>query len=351
MDVDPRTGLFSSSLVPQRTSAHDHESEKTADFGSKETLKRLDRLGSLAEHDIRPASDIETAFRHGSWEEDRERVMQSLAAANMPTNRQEKFRHCGSQCVVEYSREAGKYRVRANYCGDRFCLPCSTSRSKKVKEELVALCKGQTVRFATFTLRASEDSLQTVLDHLLASFKRLRRQKIWLKSVRAGTAVVEITRGKNGTHWHVHLHALLIGTWLDQRALSAGWELASNGSTIVDIRVVRDAEIGVGYVAKYAGKGWSSQVLSNPEWLLECVISLRGRRLLIDFGDWYARDEQLCKVRHFDWKRVGRLDLIYADAIAKKPWATLLLGALGFAVGSVKGRPVFVGSPPSWSGP
>jgi hypothetical protein len=351
MSPDPRSDLFSSSLVHQPSSDDLPEAEKLIEFGSKRWLEEAGKLMDRMEHEVLPATDVETAFRHGDWEEERRAVEAALGAACVPAARLAKFRACGAGCCVEYSQTAGKYRVRAYYCHDRFCLPCSRSKSKKIEAELVDLCRGETVRFVTLTRRATEESLQSSLDHLLLSFKKLRAQNFWKAAVRAGTAVVEVTRGANGTHWHVHLHALVIGGWLDQGELSAGWEKATGGSKIVDVRLVRDASVGVAYVAKYAGKGWSRSVLDDPDALIECVVSLRGRRLLIDFGDWYGREDQLCKVEHFDWKRVGWLNHIYADAVERKPWAVGLLQSLGFAVGRVADRPVFVGSPPSWSGP
>ncbi len=351
MSPDPRTDLFSSSLVPQRVTEDLPPGDGVVDVGPKawlkETRKRMDRI----ENEIRPATDVETAFRHGQWEEERRIVEAALVAANVPPARLAKFRACGAQCCVEYSKTAGKFRVRAFYCGDRFCVPCSRSRAKKIQAELVDLLQGETCRFVTLGRRDAGDSLQTALNHLLLSFKKLREQKFWQKSVRAGTAVVEITRGKNGDHWHVHLHALVVGGWLDQRDLSAGWEKATGGSKITHVRLVRDTARDVGYVTAYAGKGWSRDVLADPDALLECVLSLRKRRLLVDFGAWYGREDQLCKVRYFDWKRVGWINQIYADAMERKPWAVGLLQSLGFAVGSVGNRPIFVGAPTSWSGP
>jgi hypothetical protein len=303
------------------------------------------------EREVTPATDVETAFRHGDWEEERRAVDAALVAASVPAARLAKFRACGAGCCVEYSQTAGTFRVRAFYCHDRFCLPCARSRAKKIEAALLDLTQGDKVRFITLTLARTDEPLQTRLSHLLKSFKRLRRQEFWKRGVRAGTAVVEITRGEHGDHWHVHLHALIVGTWVDQRELSAGWKEATDGSIIADIRLIRDRSSGVAYVAKYAGKAWSRQVLEDPDALIECVLALRGKRLLINFGDWHGRREVLCKVEHFDWKRVGWLNHIYADAVERKPWAVGLLQSLGFAVGRVSDRPVFVGSPPSWSGP
>jgi hypothetical protein len=351
MTPDPRTGLFSSKLVLQPSTSHQPTPDNVVECGSKAWLKETGKRMEKMEHEIRPATEAETAFRHGEWEEERRAVRAALLAANVPAARLAKFDACGAQCCVEYSHTAGKFRVRAFYCQDRFCLPCGRSRAKKIQAELVDLLQGETCRFVTLTRRDTGESLQTALNHLLKSFGKLRRQDFWLKSVRAGTAVVEITRGKNGDHWHVHLHALVVGGWLDRRELAAGWEKATSGSTVTHVRLVHDTARDVGYVTAYAGKGWSKDVLADHDALIECIISLRGRRLFFDFGDWYGRESQLCKVQHFDWKRVGWLGEIVADATAGNIWGRSVLASLGFAVGVNQGRPVFVGSPPSWSGP
>jgi hypothetical protein len=208
--------------------------------------------------------------------------------------------------------------------------------------------QGQTLRFITLTLMRSDESLQSILNHLLKSFYRLRRQEFWKSAVRAGTAVVEITRGARGDHWHVHLHVLAVGTWLDQKTLSAGWESASNGSKIVDIRLIKDHEVGVAYVAKYATKGWSDSVLADPDALIECIVALRGRRLLIHFGEWYGRESPLCQVEVGEWKHVGWLRRIVADAVDREPHAVGVLAAIGYVVGWSEGKPVFLGANPPW---
>jgi len=216
---------------------------------------------------------------------------------------------------------------------------------------LLKWCEGKFVRFITLTLRQTDEPLKTVLDTLLSSYKRLRNQKIWKKNVTAAVGVVEIKKGRDGRRWNVHLHVLCTGFFLAQKDLSDAWRLASGGSFVVDVRAVRDHAVGVGYVAKYATKGWASEVAADQDALLECIVSLRGRRLFITSGGWYGRDEDVEQDQYSDWKLVGYLGKIYADSLDGKIYATNCLANLGLACGSVNGDPVFIGCEQDWSGP
>ncbi len=350
-DGQRESGLFYSSLVHQQTSTDGPGVELPREKRLTKSQQDFDRYAERRMLDPIPADDVETSFRHGRWSEGREKVIDALTAANVPASRLERFKCCGGGCVVEFSPSLGKHRVRANYCGDRFCEPCVKARSLKVRKSLLEWTKGQRVRFLTLTLLASDQPLQAVLSRLLSCFVKLREWKFWKTGVKAGAAVVEVTRGEKGDHWHVHLHALLIGSFLDQRQLSDAWFKVTGDSKIVHIFSEQDHERGVSYVAKYATKGWTREVLEKPEWLLECIIALRGRRLFLTFGEWYGRQQILCQAGPADWKVVGRIGVIFAAAVAGEEWARAVFRSLGFAPGVAAGRPIFVGPEPPWSGP
>jgi hypothetical protein len=213
------------------------------------------------------------------------------------------------------------------------------------------MARGKHLRFVTFTLKRSEKPLNFIISRLLTCFKKVRDHKFWKSAVRAGVAVVEVTRGKDASHWHVHLHVLVVGNFLDQKLLSEAWLKVTRDSKIVDVRAVRDAEVGVAYVAKYATKGWSQDVLDDPDALIECVLALRGRRLLVYFGEWYDRPSMLCKVEVGDWKRVATLGVIYDSALRGEEWAVAVFRSLGYAAGRVGNEPVFIGAGDVYSGP
>jgi hypothetical protein len=97
------------------------------------------------------------------------------------------------------------------------CPVCAARITEKRAEELrAALAKntelGGSAGFATFTVsHKHEDSLQTVLEGFLASFRYLTSKPSYKRlrarwGVRGSVRVLEVTYGRNG--WHVHAHVL-----------------------------------------------------------------------------------------------------------------------------------------------
>ena len=263
---------------------------------------------------VEPLSAIERSFRHRGWLADRRRVVDALANSGMSLAGLERFRECGGGAVVEIRADGTRHRVRGNYCGHRFCQPCARARARVVRDNLLRWINGQPVLFITLTLRQSTDSLVEVLDHLKDSFTRLRNQKFWKAAVKAAAAFTEITRGASGDHWHVHLHVLAVSRWVDQEQLSQQWEQATGGSFIVHVRRVQDTRKQVQYVASYATKGFSRDVVLDRDALIECIVSLRGRRLLSTYGGWGRLCMEEDQGDTIGWRRVGRLVEIVNNA-------------------------------------
>ena len=290
-----------------------------------------DQNGTAGPWEAPAATDLETAFRHSGWATDRERVLTALRAANVPEKRIQRFRECGAGCVIERCEESGAYRAVAFYCGDRCCIPCARARAARGRNAITALLRGKRARLVTFTRRSGVESLTDALDHLLASFAAVRRTKIWRDSVDGGAGVIEIKRGRFSGGWHVHLHCVVTGTWIDHSALSLAWHRATGDSPVVDIREIKDGEKGVGYVCKYLGKGFDHSVFASPDDLVECITALRGRRLLVAFGDWYGRVGDVDDRADGSWKLVGSLHMVRACAERGELWAQGVFIALGRA--------------------
>lgn len=139
----------------------------------------------------------------------------------------------------------------------------------------------------TLTLRHRAGPLHLQMDRLYTCFRNLRAREAWRENVAAGAAAVEITTGRLGS-WHVHMHVLIVGRYWSQRDISAEWLAVTGDSDIVDIRAM-PTERAVGYAAKYLGKGASSDVEQNEPMLIEAIKALKGRRMLIVFGDWFGK--------------------------------------------------------------
>lgn len=275
---------------------------------------------------------LESSFRHAGWQATRSKVMKVMAERYMPMKRLERFIACGQNCTVEVSTDGTGVRLRADYCGDRFCVPCCTAKCRRIKENLVRCMSGKNCRFITLTKKGSDASLRTILDDLLDAFRRLRESKLWRTTVEGGAFVVEITRGDAGDHWHVHLHVIVTGIFLPQADLSEAWHRCTGDSQIVDIRAVRDHERGAEYVAKYASKAFDQSVVNDRDSLQEALGALSGRRLCSTFGNW--RHFRLSDTPKDDrkWKSIAPLMSVMAAAVRRETWAIGLMRALNTGI-------------------
>lgn len=314
-------GLFSSSLVLQQTNPDQREERRRRFKAVVPGQRDFDRRAEREAYRLPPPEDVEVSFRHGGWRGDRQRVRSALVACAASSGRLERFDACGTDCVIEFSPTLQRHRIRGTYCGDRFCVPCANARTARVRPIILQRCKGKRVRFVTLTRLSDQNSLTAAVDHCYRSFAKLRETKLWRGCVTGGAAVLEITRGKSGLAWHVHLHVLVVGSYIDQAKLSDAWRRASGGSFIVDVREVKDHERGIGYVTKYVSKGFDRSVVLDPEALLEAVVALRGRRVFSTFGEWHGDDVDVERVEATDWRSVGRLRDVARDSLAGQPWA------------------------------
>lgn len=138
-------------------------------------------------------------------------------------------------------------------------------------------------RFITLTIATDGLTLSESIDKLMQSWKKLRRQPEWKCRVKGGVYTVEVTRGKDGTRWHPHLHCIVDGDYFLQRMLSQCWLRVTGDSDIVDIRAVLDRRSVATYIGRYVGKpiGWQTWSL---EQISEFARAMQGKRLVHSFG-------------------------------------------------------------------
>lgn len=333
MEAEARqSGLFFSELVTQQTSVEAGEKPTPKRRAATAAEKDFERRANREAYARPPAEAMEIQFRHSGWMIERLRVQHAQIAANLSGDRRERFANCGADCVVEYSPSLKKHRLRANYCGDRFCLPCARARSKKIERAMVKRLAGEQPLFITLTCRSSTKTLGQCLDHLTASFRRLRQQVLWKSAVKGGVAVIEIKKGSGSNAWHPHLHILASSKFLSAAKLSDAWKLASDGSFIVDVQRVNVDGRGVAYVCKYAGKGWTTEVVRDHQALVECMCALRGRRLLITFGTWSKLLDDPDGPVATDWNKIGRLTTVMGAFDRGEAWAHAVMRSIGFEV-------------------
>jgi hypothetical protein len=209
-------------------------------------------------------------------------------------------------------------------CRNKLCPRCARVRRSiyaSKLEKAIGEAKPNQWRFITLTLRGADEPLAKQLDHLAASFRRLRQQTLWKRSVTRAKAVVELTWNEAREQWHPHLHILAEGRYIPQHSLSLCWEKASDGSSIVDIRPLEDTGKAVRYICKYLGKTPDLSKASNPiDRLAEFYSATKARKLIMHVGHWPQDldDDKEPEPQDDpgDWVKVGSLDDIYARAVA-----------------------------------
>lgn len=230
-------------------------------------------------------SDI--TFRHSGWAKDRERVARGLYAAHVSERRYWAFEQCGhSAWVMRSTEDPDRYCVRSDRCGDRFCKPCASERSRLVARNLLEYVQDRRIRFVTLTLRTATPDLSDEIDRLYDSFERLRRRQFWSQRVTGGAALLEVKWSPESARWHPHLHVLCEGSYIPQPLLSQEWHDCTGDSYIVDVRAVPSNDQTVRYVCKYATDPVDKGIYRQPALLAEAIKAFKGRRTCLTFGCW-----------------------------------------------------------------
>lgn len=252
------------------------------------------------------------------------------------------FCDCGASCQVLIATDGQSAKLEARYCKHRFCVPCMKARARVISDNLLAWTAGKAPLMVTLTLAPREGTVGMILTHLIRSFARLRASQLWKDRVDAGAYCVEITRGQHGDHWHVHLHAICLGRFIDQQQLSDAWFVASKGSYIVHVTRCDAGGEAVRYASEYASKGWSSECLDNVSWIVDLIRGLRSRRLFGTFGGWRGRSIEKPAISVDGFRRVGSLVEIVDKAKRGDQWAIGVCKLIGVAVIHDAGKVSFV---------
>lgn len=269
------------------------------------------------------ASTEETEFRHERWAAERARVRAAMLAAGTGIKPLERFDQCGAECMVEWSDEAQRYRLKASYCHCRHCQPCGKSRAVLISKNLINKLnleaeKGtKHFKFYTATLKHSPAPLKTQIKRLYACFKKLRNTKIWKLTQRGGAVMFEVKLNEQN-EWHPHLHIVGEGGFLSHKRLVKEWHEITGDSYIFDVKEIDSAKSASHYICKYASKGTTSNVWANPRKAAEYVEAMRGVRVCMTYGTW--RGYGLMKIDPAniakDWKPVKLLSQMVRDAWA-----------------------------------
>jgi hypothetical protein len=206
-----------------------------------------------------------------------------LALAPDLTKRADRIAACCC-CPLYVMTTAAKLALVPGYCRDRMCPTCARRRSRDHFHRVHAeVGKMDEPRFATFTLKHSNAPLWLQLVKLITCFRELRKSDLWKENVVGGIASVEVKLSEKDRCWHVHLHTIIDGKFMSQRALSRLWFITTGDSPVVDIRACRNKRDVALYIAKYCSKPDDVR-----EWPAarqhEYARDMVGIRTLITFG-------------------------------------------------------------------
>jgi hypothetical protein len=194
------------------------------------------------------------------------------------------FDSCRSSAYFVRHAKTGMIRVASSRCGQRWCPLCI-----RVKRYIIQTTVGAWIRavkqpkFLTLTLKHTSAPLEHQIDILYKCFKELRRQPYIKSHVKGGIWFFQVKLSRTDGLWHPHIHILFEGRFLEHAKVKALWSKITHGSTIVDIRAVKDQKKAADYVARYAAAPCELSDLDHSS-AVECVKALHSRRICGTFG-------------------------------------------------------------------
>jgi len=196
-----------------------------------------------------------------------------------------------SMCMEHPSlrlRSDGTPYLSLDRCRCRCCPICAPFRARRTSERIRdALAGVDQLRHIVLTLPSTDGPLKDQLDHLTASFRRLRQTKTWKQSQLGSLATIQITLPEKSGRWHPHLHILASGEYLPHAELKAAWMKCSGGASIVWITSVTSRKTATSYIAQYVA---AEEQLTKwpPAALLEFASAMVGRRSVIATGCFHG---------------------------------------------------------------
>lgn len=226
---------------------------------------------------------------HAVRADDRNAAISALYSSTDPqlSRRAERMGMC---CVSPsvYATRDGRVVTVPGRCRDRLCPLCQRVRARRVVDQIAGLVRtADAARLITLTRPADGRPLKSVITDLVADYRKFRRSAAWKEHVRGAAAVIEVTRGARGDHWHVHMHILADGTYWPQRDLQRAWSSVVGVDSIVDVRAIYGARAAARYVGGYVAKGTQVARWSHSE-IREYAAAMLRQRTVITSGSWHG---------------------------------------------------------------
>lgn len=214
---------------------------------------------------------------------------------------QRKTGQCGFRSLVLICSDCSREYAVPHPCSDRFCSKCARKISQRAGSRISSVleCRGlkgagtvgfiasSRLRFITLTVENFEKrQVRWGLDVLNAAFARLSRRKFWRDKCRGWVKKTEVTVAEDG-RFHLHLHLLVEGDYLDQGALRSAWKSCVRSQHwrgfVVDIRRFKGGLRGLNEITKYTAK---LDDVDNDEDKAFLSWAFKGRRLYSFGGFW-----------------------------------------------------------------
>lgn len=252
----------------------------------------------------------ERAWRFRHCPAERQFWLRVLPQVSSKPNEVERFKSCGSDAWVEHSPSTGKVRIHSQRCMLRICPACQRAYAKRLAdrtEQLFRHAKRQMPLFITLTLRTSDRPLADSVAFLRSCFRRLRATKTWKEKISYGVAAIEVTRGRNRDHWHVHLHAIAWGAFYSKDVLEKQWRRITYGSFKVDVQRARKSASLRHYISDYIAKPPAEAAFHDDALAGEWYRAVTRQHWVIRFGHKKQMPKAEDPPRVRDWVRICRL--------------------------------------------
>ena len=240
----------------------------------------------------------------------------------------DRYESCGMEYIIIACRACGQVLIGQRRCETRICKSCSKKYGARIRHRQFEIIKSlkltgkRRLMFLTLTKKTRPSFIPQSSD-VKSVFNHARKliNKFWPGKKGCGAfAVIEI--GKNN---NLHIHILVYGLYVSQKAISGSWLKITGDSSIVWIKQIHSAKKYIGYLLKYVTKPRNTD---DPKALARFLDLMIGVRRIRTYGIFYnyalaAKSSgpcPLCGGNFFfcgfdDGRRVPKYALFYDEAL------------------------------------
>lgn len=190
---------------------------------------------------------------------------------------------CRDKAWFTRNDDSGDVRIASKTCHLRWCPLCAAARRNYISFEVNKWVESlKHPKFLTLTMKHTDAPLSHQVMYLYKYFRSLRKMKYFNELVTGGIWFFQIKKSKSDSRWHPHIHCLIGGKYIPHGWLSKAWCKVTYGSSIVDIRPIKDSRKASNDAARYAACPGSLHGLSLEDGV-DLVTTMHGKRIV---GTW-----------------------------------------------------------------